>query len=317
MIWNTKKTKKISSTATMLTATSPPQTSFPYTHPALYTANKCCFHCSLRALKSHASALVESLPPGAWESKVKPVLILPMLRRLSLFDPWRRMPLLWLECAEDVPAQCPGEERVTMRYWHMCKMVWAGPGNDEAFFLTMHSLASSIMHIIINREVHPVSVEGYSALGQQIAVLGGRDAIMNELIEAMNRARRGTHASTQRVATVIHRAAASEYALFLIDGIATTFFEHDVRRRALERVRATIVAALAHEAATHTAVRMALHRRSTGAAIRVLGPDLLLACIRGARRERIVLWEEVLAEWLQPMVTEESERELPRVGGEE
>ena len=302
----------------MLITTSPSQTMFPYTHPTLYTANKCCFHCSLRALKSHASALVENLPSGAWESKVKPVLILPMLRRLSVFDPWRRMPLLWLESAESAPEQCPeGEERVTMRYWHLCKMVWAGPGNDETFFLTMHSLASSIMHIIINREVHPVSVDEYSALGQQIAVLGGRDSIVTELVETMNRARRGNDAMIERVAKIVHRASASEYGLFLIDHISATFLEHDDRRRALLRVRTALVATLAQEATTIAAGRMALHRRSTGAAIRILGPDLLLACVRGARRERIVLWEEVLAEWLQPLVTAESEREQGLLGGEE
>ena len=109
----------------------------------------------------------------------------------------------------------------------------------------------------------------------------------------------------------------AEDGLFLINHIAATFHEHDDRRRARVRVRTALVATLAQEATTLAAVRMALHRRSTGAAIRILGPDLLLACVRGARRERIVLWEEVLAEWLQPLVTAESEREQVLMGGEE
>ena len=96
-----------------------PSPTFPYSAPVLYTMEACCFQCSVRMIKLRVSSMIETLPAGAWDEAVKPLMIMPLMRRLSVLDPMRRMPLLWLE-SDGLPEGCPVNcSTVTLRYWEL------------------------------------------------------------------------------------------------------------------------------------------------------------------------------------------------------
>jgi hypothetical protein len=58
----------------------------------------------------------------------------------------------------------------------------------------------------------------------------------------------------------------------------------------------------------YKALVMALHPRSTNtAAIKMLGSDLLRLCVKSVRIERVVTWEEVLIDWLWPVLVGDEE----------
>ena len=278
---------------------------FPFTHPTIYAHDACCFHCSLRALKHKVATLLAKLPPGAWERHAKPLIVLPLLRRLSLIDPLRRMPLRWLERAEAVPAQCPaGACPVVVRYWDLCRMLWAGPEKegDALFFDAMHALASyALFSITRGGEGQPVPREDESlGLQKRIVMLAGADPIAEE----MHRFMAGTLIAQQppvdvgHLVRVIRCTEAQEYALFLIDRAHSSFAAGDVRQAALQGLRDAVLDTLRAETAKLRALCMALHPRSTGAQVRVLGLDLLRVCAGHAGRGRLVTWEEALVGWL-------------------
>jgi hypothetical protein len=284
--------------------TMPPPPTFPYTAPALFTMEACCFQCSVRMIKLRVASMIEKLPSGAWEEAVKPRMIMPLMHRLSVMDPMRRMPLLWLE-SDGLPEACPRHcSMVTLRYWELCRMVKNGPGDDnDTFFLSFHALASNIMHIIVMRESQPGHPDNYTGLWHQISILSGADSIVTELRDIISRVRSGRRIKLEGVVQHIQRCGAVDYALFLADHMGLTIPEDDFRRQALDRMCGGLALGRKREAAKIHTLRMALHPRSTVAGIRVLGPDLLRMCVlQAVNVERIVLWEEVLKKWLEPMV---------------
>lgn len=277
---------------------------FPFTHPALYTNDSCCFHCSLRTLKHKVSTLIDKLPPGAWENKAKPLMVVPLLRRLSLIDPLRRMPLLWLERAEAVPEQCPaGACSVVVRYWDLCRMLWTGPEmGDSLFFDAMHALATyALFSITGGGEGRPVPPEDESlGLRKRIVMLAGADPVADEVNRFMADAiiKQLPAVDFKHLVRVIRCTGSQEYALFLIDRAHSSFAVSDVRRLALLELRDAVMDTLHIETAKLRALSMALHPRSIDALVRMIGPDLLRMCAGHAGRERIVMWEEALVGWL-------------------
>ena len=274
---------------------------FPYTSRTLFAKDACCFQCSIRTIKYNIVAMIENLPAGAWEEAVKPRMIVPLLRRLSFIDPMRRMPLLWLE---DLPPACPRDASlVTTRYWELCRMMHAGPttGKDtDVFFLTFHSLASNIMHIIVVREGQPVFAEEHTGIWHQIAIISGADSIVTEVRNIISRARKGSRLQIEGVVQFIQRCGAVEYALFLAENMSRVMTKGDFRLQALDRLCEGLKKGQRREAAKIRTLRMALHPRSS-AGIKRLGPDLLRMCVQAVRVERIVLWEEVLEKWLEKL----------------
>jgi hypothetical protein len=275
----------------------------PFTHPRLYNKDACCFHCSVRTLKHGVSTLLGKLPPDAWETAAKPLIVIPLLRRLSLIDPLRRMPLLWLERADAVPEECPaGVCSVVVRYWDMCRMVWAGPEDgDSMFFDAMHALASyTLATIMRGGGGFPVPKEDESfGLHKRILTLAGADPVAEEINRLMaNRIILQTPVDITQAVRVIRCTGAQEYALFLIDRAHASFMDNDVRKTMLLALRNAVLDTLRTESAKLRALRMALHPRSTAARVRMLGPDLLRMCMGHAGRARVVMWEEVLAGWL-------------------
>ena len=274
---------------------------FHYIQPSIYSTYSCCFHCSVRSVKSRISAMLENMPLDAWEESVKPTMILPILRRMSLFDPLRRMPIRWLDTEEAFPPQYIGNPDclVTTRYWELCRMLRVGPEDSETFFVTFHALACNIMHIIIVREGHHIHPDNYMGLWHQVMVIGGStDNIMGELRELISRARSGRRLKIEGAAQYIERCGAVEYALFLIRRMGSMLNKEDFRQRALDALcLAVIKGRTQHMAKLHT-FRMALHPRSSGALVRTLGPDLMRMCLCGVETEKIVLWEGVLKKWL-------------------
>jgi hypothetical protein len=276
---------------------------FPFTSPSLFTMDSCCFQCSVRTIKGHIGSMMEKLPADAWSEAVKPGMILPTLRRISVMDPMRRMPLRWLE-SDGFPIARPMNGcLVTVRYWELCRMMHAGPSEDDgAFFLSMHALASNIMHIIVMREARSIHPDAYTGLWHQISVISGADSIVTELRDVISRARSGRRLKIEGVVQHIERCGAVDYAFFLAEHMGLVLTKEDFRQQALDRVCDGLRAGRRREAARIRALGMALHRRSTGAAIRALGADLLRMCAaQAARVEKIVLWEEVLEKWLEPM----------------
>jgi hypothetical protein len=267
----------------------------------------------MRSLQSHTSMLVRRLPPGAWERAVLPRMVLPPLRRLSVLDPLHRMPLAWIEEGGQLRPPLGGvreggetDQVIVVRYWALCKMAKDGLQEDEDFFSMFYSLASSIMHTMVVRETMYIPPDTFMGLHHQIFVLTGRDGIYGEIKELVSRANKGIDLNICGVAIYIRRCGAEDYALFVIERMSTTTKSNQRGNDALQQLRDALLKGRANEAAKTHALRMALHPRATGAAIRVLGGDLLLLCAREARRrEKIVLWEDVLAEWLEPMLVEE------------
>lgn len=277
------------------------QLSFPYSAPVLYTMEACCFQCSVRMIKLRVSSMIETLPAGAWDEAVKPLMVMPLMRRLSVLDPMRRMPLLWLE---SMPEACPHHcSMVTSRYWELCRMAKNGPGDDDTFFLSFHALASNIMHIIIMRESQPVHPDHYTGLWHQISILSGADSIVTELRDILSRVRSGRRIKIEGVVQHVQRCGAVDYALFLVDRMNLALPDDDFRRKGLDKLCDGLKLGRRREAAKLHTLRMALHPRSTVAGIRLLGPDLLRMCVlQAVKVERIVLWEEVLQKWLEPLV---------------
>ena len=123
--------------------------------------------------------MISKLPTGAWEKTVKPLMVMPLLLRLSLIDPLRRMPLSWLDSdklPDDYPVHITNNtDLVAIRYWELCSMMKEGPLADEGsgFFVNMHKLAYGVLHIILSRETHQIPSGRYFGLQQQIYVLGG------------------------------------------------------------------------------------------------------------------------------------------------
>ena len=287
---------------------------FPFTHPALYEREPCCFRCSMRTLHTHVAHMIGNLPPGAWETAVKPRIVLPLLRRLSTLDPLRRMPLRWLEQGGEAhPEHCPaggGAEgggvhdfstQVVIKYWEMCRMAKVGPKGShdkQVFFKTLLGLISSVLYTIAAREKHSVAMKSFLALEQQISILNGWDSIYEEIKDVITRSSQWLAHDITRVAKNIARCGAVDYALFVVERRRRSFESNEAAAVALDQLRDALLAGRANEAAKIRALLMALHPRSTGAAIRALGPDLLRVCVRAVPVERIVLWEEVLVEWL-------------------
>jgi hypothetical protein len=270
---------------------------FPYTSPTLFSKDSCCFQCSVRTIKFNVAAMIEHLPTEAWEEAVKPRMILPLLRRLSMIDPVRRMPLLWLET---LPPVCPRDvSLVTVRYWELCRMMHAGPSDSDVFFMTFHSLASNIMHILVVREGQPIFPEDHTGIWHQISVVCGADSILTEIRDIISRARRGNRLQIEGVVQFVQRCGAVDYALFMAESMGRALTEGDFRQQALVKMCNGLKKGRRREAAKIKTLRMALHPRSTSAGIKRLGPDLLLMCVRAVKEvERIVLWEEVLEKWL-------------------
>jgi hypothetical protein len=281
---------------------------FPYTSPTLFSKDACCFQCSVRTIKFNVAAMIEHMPTEAWEEAVKPRMILPLLRRLSMIDPVRRMPLLWLETLTPV---CPRDvSLVTVRYWELCRMMHAGPSESDVFFMTFHSLASNIMHILVVREGQPILPEDHTGVWHQISVVCGADSVLTEIRDIISRARRGNRLQIEGVVQFIQRCGAVDYALFMAEGMGRVLTEGDFRLQALDKMCNGLNKGRQREAAKISALRMALHPRSTSAGIKRLGSDLLLACVQAVKVERIVLWEEVLERWLDKVHTL-----APSVGG--
>ena len=123
MIWCSVEIKKTQEEPKVF---KPKMLSFPYSLPTIHGTKTCCFYCATRSVKGRVAEMLEALPSDVWETAVKPEMILPLMRRISLADPLRRMPLAWLE---ELPLQCPRHcSQATARYWEMCRMVGKGPG---------------------------------------------------------------------------------------------------------------------------------------------------------------------------------------------
>jgi hypothetical protein len=272
----------------------------PFPSIRLFSMDACCFQCSVRTMKTRVSEMMETLPDGAWEEAVRPKLVLPVLRRLSLMDRLRRMPLKWLE-SDGLPMLCPRNScLVVVRYWELCRMLKVGPGDNEVYFLTMHSLASNIMHIMVVRENQPLTHDEYTGLWHQISIISGADSIATELRDIVSRARSGRRLKIEGVVQHVERCGAVEYALFLADHMGRLLIKEDFRQQALDRLCDGLRKGLKREADKLHTLRMALHRRS-GAGIKAIGSDLLRLCVAAVRTEKIVLWEEVLEKWLVQM----------------
>ena len=285
----------------------PPTTAIPLVFPhqttpnAIFSVNACCFHCSIRVVKSQISAVTENMPPDAWEKSVKPAMILPLLRRLALVDPLRRMPLYWLdEDRLEFPPNCPFNtgNGIVVRYWELCHMLRVGPSNREIFFSSFQALASNIMNIMITREGLAIPPEVYLGLWHQVAVIGGADNIVSELRELLARARSGRQLRIEELARYIERCGAVDYVFFLVEKMASEMGAQDFRRRTLNNLCLALSRGRDQRAAKFHAFRMALHPRSVDSQVRTLGPDLMLMCMKWDSLERIVLWEEVLGKWL-------------------
>ena len=296
----------------------PPPT-FPHKHPALNASERCCFRCSMRSLQMRVAQMSLRLPPGAWERKVRQEMVLPLLRRLSLFDPLRRMPLRWLEEeGGGLPAVCPvsceeeeeaGDQSTKIKalYWELCHMTRTGPAEVKKkkhgeFFERLGSKAYNILHIITVFEGRAVQEEARVGLSTQIRALKRRDDVYTEInYMAINESRGHRNADPRPLAQRLRWCGAEEYGLFLVEHLRPPPESCGPGvGRALDKLRDAVVAGRANEAAKVRALRMALHPRSAAAGIRVLGSELLRLCALGAgeKAPKIVLWEEVLAEWL-------------------
>jgi hypothetical protein len=284
----------------------PLQNKMPFKGRHLYAFDACCFICSHSALKTAINTMIHKLPQDAWEQTVKDRLVLPILRSLSLLDPLRRMPMQWLE---KPPALCPydNKDRVTGLFWELCHMVERGPGQyTKNYFLTMHTLSLNITHIIIFN--HGVSPEEYWALREQIYILDGFDGVVTEIKDVVSRGGRGAPIRMNISAEYIHRCGAVDYALFMIEKMHGLVHHNEKSVQALDDLKNALVAIQGNEKAKLHSLRMALHPRAKGVGIGMLGADLLQLCVEKSRRKPIVLWEDVLDEWLTPLMMQRSEQ---------
>lgn len=294
----------------MLTPLSPAPTVFPYTHERLYCCESCCFRCSLRTLQTQVATMIVKLPDGAWEKKVKPLMVLPLLHRLSLVDPLRRMPLSWLD-AEKFPSEYPDHpDRVVGRYWVLCEMAKAGPVNDGegyrgGFFKHMHRLACGLLDALRTERVVPADV--CLGLRQQIYILGGNDGIVNEIKEFVTLANRGVKMNIENRAVILDRYGALDYAVFLVEKMDGSVSNSEMVRERLGTLHKELMVVKQNTVSKYKALVMALHPRSTNTAIKMLGSDLLRLCVKSVTIERVVSWEEVLIDWLWPVLVGDEE----------
>lgn len=281
----------------------------PKNHPFLATiypiADQCCFQCTLRMGRVRIDAMLDKLPPGAWENEVKPRLVVPVLRRLSAFDPLGRLPLSWIDDRDDGrarPAPLSGGTLVVVRYWDLCKLVREGPEGNCAFFPMLHSLASNIMHTLTVREPGRHSGSPAAALlWRQVSLFSGNDPIIHELRSFLGGARSATRRELRisNLADSIEKRGAVDYCLFIAQRLRAGFAPTDRRSKPLDALVGALCGKLGARAARRWAFAMALHRRSTGAAVRVLGLDLVRLCaVMSEDGCAAVLWEDVLGRWL-------------------
>jgi hypothetical protein len=288
------------STAFSVFLIPPLQNKMPFKCRHLYAFDVCCFICSHSALKTAINTMIHKLPQDAWEKTVKDSLVLPILRSLSLLDPLRRMPMQWLE---KPPALCPcdNKDRVAGLFWELCHMVERGPGQyTKNYFLTMHTLALNITHIIIFN--HVVSPEQHWALREQIYILDGFDGVVTEIKDVVSRGGRGAPIHMNISAEYIHRCGAVDYALFIIEKMYGVVHHNEKSVQALDDLQNALVAIQGNEKGKLHSLRMALHPRAKGVGIGILGADLLQLCVEKIRSKPLVIWEHVLDEWLTPLM---------------
>lgn len=264
----------------------------------LYAAEPCCFNCSIRSLKAEISSMIANLPQGAWEKAVKPRMVLPILRSLSLLDPRRRLPLSWLHECSVFPEGRDAD--VVFLYWELCSMVHLGPGAfKRGFFIALHSKALAIIHLIAS--THSVPHDSYWGLRERIYVLDGFDGIMTEIKDIVSRSSRGRSTNAEASAQYIWRSGGFYYALFLIAKMFPEVAHNPDVTAALDNVLHALHAVQRNEKKKILSLCMALHSKSENALIGMLGSDLLQLCVEQTRHVPSVLWEDVLSEWLRPI----------------
>ena len=140
--------------------------------------------------------------------------------------------------------------------------------------------------------------ELYIGLQQQIYVLGGHDGIVAEIRDFMAKTNKRHKIDVACTAHYIERCGAVDYALFIIKKTSTSISNSEMVQDELVELLNALLDKKHNVVAKNRTLCMALHQKSTSAAIKVLGPDLLRMCVQWVKTERVVLWEEVLAEWL-------------------
>lgn len=267
----------------------------------LYAAEPCCFNCSVRSLKAEINALIADLPEGAWEKAIKPLMVLPILRSISLLDPCRRLPLRWLH---DFVALPEGKERVVLLYWELCRMVNLGPmAFKRNFFLSLHVKSLDIIHHIIRDDSPPN--DSYWTLRERIYVLDGFDGIMVGIKDIVFRSSMGQRFNAESSAVYIWRTGRVHYANFLIEKMYSVVAPNPKSIMALDELQHALHAVQRKEAVKSMTLAMALHPRSKDALIGMLGSDLLQLCVQHTLPDPLVLWEDVLGMWLRPISFDE------------
>ena len=164
----------------------------------------CAFREELDRTRARIQASLDSLPETIWP-ECRDRILLPLMRRIALFDPNRRMALEWLDASQPLPGSVPisfvGTFRhadrldiaIKLRFWEICPMLrsdivrWMGGG----FFTLLEQLANSILSLIVKVERHPeAKEEGYAAIWLQVKLLLGNEDRILQLVDEVASSKR-------------------------------------------------------------------------------------------------------------------------------
>ena len=149
----------------------------------------CCFRCALESVKARVDTALDCFPVEKWPI-CRDRLLMPVVRRIALFDPQARMPLSWLDFERSLPGfpcNSDGPYPVTMaikiRYWEICRLLRTGIVDESMGHIirTLEKLADSILSLIVKVEHNPnLSQDDYASLWLQVKLI--RNEVLNMLI---------------------------------------------------------------------------------------------------------------------------------------
>ena len=247
--------------------------------PILFT---CCFHCSVKAVKSSIADLLLDLPPGAWVA-CRERILLPILRQIASLA---AMPARWADPGFELPCCPPPPERpsnrtralIKIRYWEMCRLVRVVRPSGELFG-HFHTLADYIVGLL--------DAQNTAALWLQINLANNRDVVLR---------------------TVAH-VAASKRPRQMPDVVAdlaacgALHYAHMLATHIEGRNRATtddFARQIQHEIENQERMRLmlALSSKDPNSSLHALSGDMLRAVVALTHTEPVLL-EDVLREYVE------------------
>jgi hypothetical protein len=207
-------------------------------------------------------------------------MLMPILRRLAELD--HRMPLSWLDLAKPL-AMCPAststaDDAIRVRYWQLCSMVRSGWKPE--FFKTFESLADSILSLL--------GKDRCDAARVQIKLIRNEDhGLRIVMCVAKSKWVREWKGYVRQFA----RCGCLNYALTLARHIKNkrpfvtkafvTQIEDEIERE--NRLRLTVWSAL----------------KDKESSLHCLGADVLRMVLDRAREPEVILWEDVLRDFIE------------------